>query len=137
MKVPSAMDNKSDNYLPITTAAIDAYLARPEFQTVSLEKIVTQQWVNLFMRPEEAWATWKRTGLPAFKDQPVPENGVAFLEKISTGGSTLTIPRRGALSVPNSENIDNYNAAVTSLKTDANYGSSANATDGRIWWDKP
>lgn len=137
MKVPSAMDNKSDNYLPITTAAIDAYLARPEFQTVSLEKIVTQQWVNLFMRPEEAWATWKRTGLPAFKDQPVPENGVAFLEKISTGGSTLTIPRRGALSVPNSENIDNYNAAVTSLKNDANYGSSANATDGRIWWDKP
>lgn len=97
MGVPSAMNEKSDNYHPITKEKIDQYIARAEFQNVSLEKIISQQWVNLFMRPEEAWATWKRTGLPAFKDQPVPDNGVAFLETIATGGDKLLIPRRCVL----------------------------------------
>ena len=137
MKVPSAMNNNSDNYDPITTADINTYLARPEFQSVSLEKIITQQWVNLFMRPEEAWATWKRTGLPAFKNQPKPEGGVAFLETITSAAAKLYIPRRAALPTPNTENIDNYNAAITAFKTDANYGASVNNTEGRIWWDKP
>ena len=54
MAVPAAMNENSGIYAPITEAKIAAYLARPEFQTVSLEKIITQQWVNLFMRPEEA-----------------------------------------------------------------------------------
>ena len=137
MKVPSAMNNNSDNYHPITAADLDAYLARPYFQSVTLDKIITQQWVNLFMRPEEAWATWKRTGLPAFKDQPTPEGGVAFLETISSAGTKLVIPRRAALPIPNSENIDNYNAAIDAMKADPNYGASTNNTEGRIWWDKP
>ena len=137
MKVPSAMNNNSDNYDPITSADIDTYLARPEFQSVSLEKIITQQWVNLYMRPEEAWATWKRTGLPASKDQATPAGGVAYLETITSGAAKLHIPRRASLPIPNSENIDNYNAAITALKTDPNYGATVNNTEGRIWWDKP
>ncbi|MHB9056003.1 MAG: SusD/RagB family nutrient-binding outer membrane lipoprotein [Paludibacteraceae bacterium] len=137
MKVPSAMNNSSENYHPITGTDIDIYLARPEFQTVTLDKIISQQWVNLFMRPEEAWATWKRTGLPAFKNQPVPENGVAFLETITSGGNRLYIPRRGVLPTPNSENIVNYNLAVDFLKSDPNYGTAVTSSEGRIWWDKP
>lgn len=137
MKVPSAMDSNSDNYSPIEAADIAAYLAQADFQTATLEKIISQQWVNLFMRPEEAWATWKRTGLPAFKSQPIAENGVAYLEELKVGGNTVYIPRRNALPTPNSENIDNFNAAVDALKADANYGNSVNATHGRIWWDKP
>lgn len=137
MKVPSAMNNSSENYHPITEADIDTYLARSEFQAVTLDKIISQQWVNLFMRPEEAWATWKRTGLPAFKNQPVPENGVAFLESITSGGNKLYIPRRGVLPTPNSENIVNYNLAVDFLKSDPNYGTAVTSSEGRIWWDKP
>lgn len=137
MKVPSAMNPNSDNYNPITAAKIDAYLAQPEFQTVTLDKIVTQQWINLFMRPEEAWATWKRTGLPAFKNKPIPVNGVAFLETVSKGGNALIIPRRTALSAPNTANIDNYNAILKELIAEPNYGSAVEKTDGRIWWDKP
>ena len=136
MGVPSAMNEKSDNYHPITKEKIDQYIARAEFQNVSLEKIISQQWVNLFMRPEEAWATWKRTGLPAFKDQPVPDNGVAFLETTATGGDKLLIPRRCVLPTPNMENVDNFNMAVKELTTDPNYGSDENKSDGRIWWDK-
>lgn len=137
MKVPSAMNSGSDNYQPITDAKIDAYLAKPEFQTATLEKIVSQQWVNLFMRPEEAWATWKRTGYPAFKNQPEPQNGCAYLESVTTAGNSLIIPRRCNLGAPNNENIDNYNDAVNQLKTDSNYGNSHEDTNGRIWWDKP
>ena len=136
MKVPSAMNPNSDNYHPITTAAIDTYLALPEFQSVSLEKIVTQQWVNLFMRPEEAWATWKRTGLPAVKAQPVPVNGVAFFEAITVSGTNMLIPRRAALGAPNTENLENYNAALKDLIADPNYGPAVDKTEGRIWWDK-
>lgn len=137
MAVPAAMNQNSGIYAPITAAMIDTYLAQPEFQTVSLEKIITQQWVNLYMRPEEAWATWKRTGLPAFKNQPVPENGVAFLETIATGGDGLIVPRRAALGAPNTENINNYNDAVKQLTADPNYGTAVDRTEGRIWWDKP
>lgn len=136
MMVPAAMDINSDFYKPIASADIDAYVARPEFQSVSLEKIISQQWVNLFMRPEEAWATWKRTGLPAFKDQPEPVNGVAFLETIKSGTEALTIPRRAALRAPNTENIANYNAAIEELKQDPAYGTGFDDTSGRIWWDK-
>ncbi|ULB35312.1 MULTISPECIES: SusD/RagB family nutrient-binding outer membrane lipoprotein [Proteiniphilum] len=137
MGVPSAMNSNSDNYNPITVEKIESYLSRTEFQTVTLEKIASQQWVNLFMRPEEAWASWKRTGLPAFKPQPIPENGVAFLEELKTGGDPLLIPRRGVLPTPNTANIENFNNAVDELKKDPNYGTAVDKTEGRIWWDKP
>ncbi|QRX64471.1 SusD/RagB family nutrient-binding outer membrane lipoprotein [Dysgonomonadaceae bacterium zrk40] len=137
MAVPSAMNENSDNYNPITTAKIDAYLAQPEFQSVSMAKIASQQWVNLFMRPEEAWASWKRTGLPAFKAQPEPVDGIAYFEEIKTGGDGLVIPRRNVLPTPNTANVDNFNAAVEALKTDPNYGTAVDRTEGRIWWDKP
>ena len=125
----------SDNYNPITDEAIEAYLAQPEFQEATLEKIISQQWINLFKQPEEMWAVWKRTGLPAFKAQPEPENGVAYLEEIKLAGLELTIPRRNQLGTPNTLNIDNYNAAVQQLCSDAKYGAGVANTEGRIWWD--
>ncbi len=136
MKVPSAMNPNSDNYNPITEDKINAYLNKPEFQTVSLEKIVSQQWINLFMRPEEAWATWKRTGYPAFKAQPTPEDGVAYFEEIASAGKELIVPRRCVLPTPNDANLDNYKLAIEDLKKNADYGSDVDKTEGRIWWDK-
>ena len=135
MFVVSQTAETAPNYDPITNEKVSAYLARPEFSSVTLEKIVSQQWINLYMQPEEMWATWKRTGLPAFKDIPTPENGVAFLETIKDAGNTLIIPRRNSLGTPNTLNLDNYNAAVEALKGDAKYGSDTDRTEGRIWWD--
>lgn len=123
------------NYSPITDAKINEYLARPEFSDITLEKIISQQWVNLYMNPEEMWATWKRTGLPAFKAKPEPEGGVAFLEEIKDAKNVLTIPRRNSLGTPNTLNIANYNTAIDALKKDAKYGSDNDRTEGRIWWD--
>ena len=148
--VPAQVREESNLYNPITDAKINAYLARPEFQTATLEKIISQQWVNLFMQPEEMWATWKRTGLPAFKDGEnvnadgkqlhigvKPANGVAYFETIkSDDGETLTIPRRCVLPTPNNLNLPNWQLAVDKLLEDSKFGSSINRTDGRIWWDK-
>ena len=125
----------SPTYNPLTDVEIEAYLAQPEFQEATLEKIISQQWINLYKQPEEMWAVWKRTGLPAFKAQPTPENGVAFLEEIKLAGAELTIPRRNQLGTPNTLNIDNYNAAVQQLCQDAKYGAGVANTEGRIWWD--
>lgn len=136
MWVTAQVNDKAANYNPITDKKIAAYLDRPEFQNVTLEKIISQQWVNLFVQPEEMWATWKRTGYPKFKDQPVPEDGVAFLESIKSAGTALVIPRRNSLPVPNDLNIENYNQAVSALKTDAKYGADVDKTEGRIWWDQ-
>ena len=124
-------------YHPISDEAIETYLARPEFKTASLDKIVSQQWINLLMQPEEMWATWKRTSLPATNDHGTPNGGVAFFERVQNAGKDLLIPRRSALPTPNSANLSNYNAAVKQLMNDPKYGSAADRTEGRIWWDMP
>jgi len=135
MYVVAQVSPTAANYDPVTDEGIAEYLARPEFQTATLEKIISQQWINLFMQPDEMWGTWKRTGLPAFKDQPTPEGGVAFLERVQSSQTDLVIPRRNSLPTPNSLNIDNYNSAVEALKGDAKYGTGYDRTEGRIWWD--
>lgn len=135
MYVVAQTAETAPNYAPADDAKIAAYLARPEFRKATLEKIISQQWVNLYMQPEEMWATWKRTGLPAFKDRPLPEDGVAFLETIRDAKTDLIIPRRNSLGTPNTLNLANYNAAVEALKKDAKYGTGADRTEGRIWWD--
>lgn len=136
MFVVAQTAEKAPNYNPIDDAKTNQYLARSEFQTATLEKIISQQWINLYLQPAEMWATWKRTGLPAFKDNPVPEDGVAFLETIRDAKVNLVIPRRNSLGSPNTLNINNYNAAVEALKKDAKYGTGIERTEGRIWWDK-
>lgn len=125
----------SDTYNPVTDEEISAYLAQPEFQEATLDKIISQQWINLYRQPEEMWATWKRTGLPAFKAEPTPENGVAYLETIQQAGVDLIIPRRNAVPMPNTLNIDNYNTAVQQLVGDSKYGTATDRTEGRIYWD--
>lgn len=135
MYVVAQTAETAPNYSPVTDAKINAYLARPEFADITLEKIISQQWINYYMQPEEMWATWKRTGLPAFKAKPEPTGGVAVLEEIRYTNNTLTIPRRNSLGTPNTLNIDNYNTAIEGLKSDAKYGTDTDKTEGRIWWD--
>lgn len=142
MKVLSAAEATAADYAPITDAKIAAYLAQPQIAYTGssahkLELIVSQAWVNFFMRPEEAWATWKRTGLPKFKEYAAanPTDGTAFLDAISAGASPLLIPRRSILPTPNSFNIENFNAAVTKLVAKPEY-LQPNKSEGRIFWDK-
>ncbi len=143
MKIPAASATTAADYAPITTAKIDAYLAQPQIAYTGskehkLQLIVAQAWVNFFMRPEEAWATWKRTGYPAFKENytdPSPLDGTAFLDRPKAGGNNLIVPRRSVLPTPNIANIENYNDAITRLTAKPEY-LQPNLTQGRIFWDK-
>ena len=138
MYVVAQVNNTVEKYNPLTDDRIDAFLAQPQFQTATLEKIISQQWVNLYRQPQEMWATWKRTGLPAFNATTASSaDGVAYLEELKDASTTLLIPRRNSLPTPNSLNMDNYETAVSALKADANYGADVRNTEGRIWWDKP
>ncbi len=142
MKILPAASSEAADYAPISPAMINAYLTQPQIaysgsSAHKMELIVSQAWVNFFMRPEEAWATWKRTGLPKFKDYNIsnPTDGTAFLDKITGGGVELVIPRRSVLPTPNSANINNFNDAVQKLVAKPEY-LQPNQTQGRIFWDK-
>lgn len=108
-----------------------------------LPSIYTQEWVNNLLTPDEAWATWKRTGYPQFTDVRPGSNGqigtssIAYLENLWDGSENLQIVRRDALRMTSSLNQQNYVTAVETQKTkDPSYGVSATDTKGRIWWDK-
>lgn len=85
----------------------------------AITQISTQRWVHLFLHGYEAWAEWRRTGIPALVAAP--------------GANGDLIPRReGYPLIEASNNTENYNAAVAAFP----YGG----TDGlntRVWWDKP
>lgn len=110
---------------------------------LGLPSIYSQQWVNNLLTPDEAWATWKRTGYPQFTNVRPGDNGqigmgsIAFLENLWDGNENLQIVRRDALKMSSSLNQQNFVSAVETQKAkDPSYGVSATDTKGRIWWDK-
>lgn len=62
--------NQYDAWSPAhapTDAEIDAYLAQPEVgydPARGLRQIQLQAWISLYMNGSEAWAHWRRTGVP-------------------------------------------------------------------------
>ncbi|MDG3582965.1 SusD/RagB family nutrient-binding outer membrane lipoprotein [Galbibacter pacificus] len=81
----------------------------------AMEQIATQRWVHLYMFGYEAWAEWRRTGLP---DIMVKPNGV-------------NVPTR--LAYPDNEafnNETNYTDAVQ-----RQFGGE-DSIYGTLWWDK-
>lgn len=62
--------NQYDAWAPAnapTDAEIDAYLANPRVvynPANGLEQIQLQQWISVYMNGSEAWANWRRTGVP-------------------------------------------------------------------------
>jgi len=55
-------------------AAVDAYLAQPRVAyaggAAGLNQIHLQKWIALFMQGGEAWANWRRVGVPDLKKGP-------------------------------------------------------------------
>ncbi|HEX7119387.1 MAG TPA: SusD/RagB family nutrient-binding outer membrane lipoprotein [Longimicrobiales bacterium] len=106
--------------LGIEQADIDAYLARPAVVyaggDAGLAQIALQKWIALFGNGPEAWAEWRRTGVPALVAGPDALNGGR-------------IPVR--LPYPQSErfrNGDNLQEAI-----DRQGGASLNDP---LWWDR-
>lgn len=80
----------------------------------ALQQIATQRWVHLFMHGYEAWAEWRRTGVPALTEpQGVP------------------VPRRQGYPVDEQfTNKANYQEAVQ------RQFAGADDLKGKLWWDK-
>ena len=56
-----------------TDAEIEAYLAQPRIAydaATGLQQIQLQKWISLFMNGSEAWANWRRTGIPNLTPGP-------------------------------------------------------------------
>ena len=92
-----------------------------------LEKIYTQSWINNMKHPEEAWANWKRTGYPKFRNwQPGEGVKIGYLDLLqnSQKQAVLLIPRREAVP-QRDENYRNWKAAIDGqIAKDAAYGVS-------------
>lgn len=102
-------------------SAIDAYLAQPGIAYVpgaeGLRRIALQKWIALYTQGSEAWAEYRRTGVPA-------------LEKGPAAIATVTgVPRR----MPYAPNEQSVNAASRAAAV-ARQGPDSYNT--HVWWDK-
>jgi hypothetical protein len=123
------------DYVALTDAEIEAYKAAPDvaYNAIkAVEQIVIQEYLNYFKQPNEAWALYKRTGLPN-------KNTALANEDIVIDGTVRQIPRRAAISVPDPTDLNyaNKKAALDAMAAEAGFGSSPSDMLGRVWWDKP
>ena len=105
----------------ISDAAIATYLAQPRVvynPTTGLQQIALQKWISLFNQGAEAYAEWRRTGVPTL---------TAGSGAITAGGVVarrLTYP-----VIEQSLNNANLNAAMSA--------QGGTELENRVWWDRP
>jgi hypothetical protein len=128
-----AKQAKLEDYTPLDAAEITAYLNKPDVkfdQARALEQIITQAYINFYKQPNEAWANFKRTGMPN-------KSTALANEDIVIDGVVRQIPRRAAISVPlpTDQNYAKKQAAIDQMATDPDFGQGPSDVFGRIWWD--
>jgi hypothetical protein len=122
-------------YKSLGPTEISDYLAKPGITfdpSRATEQIACQANVEFYRQPAEAWAWWKRTGLPN-------TTSVLAWSPLTGLGQTLILPRRPQFSPkPVSDpNYTNQQAAYSAMQADPNFGSGLTDVTGRIWWDMP
>ncbi|TAD84394.1 MAG: SusD/RagB family nutrient-binding outer membrane lipoprotein [Bacteroidetes bacterium] len=92
--------------------------------------IACQAFLNFFKQPNEAWALFKRTGMPN-------RTTVLANEDIRADGSIFQIPRRAVINPPASTEINRVNrqAAIDEMMKDPDFGDPLSPF-GRVWWDR-
>jgi hypothetical protein len=110
----------------IPSAAITTFLGQPgvSFDAApdKLGLIARQKWVALYGQGSEAFAEWRRTGVPQITAGPNAQTS-----------SPTTLPRR--LPYPNLEASLNRASIETAI---SRQGGPQNMTlFGRVWWDAP
>ncbi|KQR66847.1 SusD/RagB family nutrient-binding outer membrane lipoprotein [Pedobacter sp. Leaf176] len=122
------------SYVASTSAEVNSYMAKPDIKfdaTRALDQIIGQAYLNFFKQPNEAWALYKRTGMPN-------STTVLKLEKIIASGTEQAIPRRASLAFPSVTNLNYQNivAAYKIMQADPDFGQGPSDITGRVWWDK-
>jgi hypothetical protein len=124
---------KLEDYVAVTQAEIDAYINAPDVKynaAKALEQIAIQEYINFYKQPNEAWALFKRTGMP--------NSSTALAnEDIRIDGSIKAIPRRASIPVPlpTDQDYETRKAAIEAMAADAGFGQGATDVFGRVWWD--
>lgn len=122
-------------YEPLGATAVTDYLNSPDVKfdaSRALEQIITQAYLNFYKQPNEAWANYKRTG--------IPNSSTALAnEDIRIDGTVRQIPRRAALNVPlkTDQNFDTRGAALQQMAAEPGFGEGPGDVFGRVWWDVP
>jgi hypothetical protein len=120
-------------YSAVTDAQITAYTNHPTVKYSAgkaLELIAIQAYLNFYKQPNEAWALWKRTGMPN-------KNTALANEDIMINGSVFSIARRAIIGNPSPSDLnkDNKQVAIDDMKKDSEFGDQL-LPYGRVWWDK-
>ncbi|MFF5381462.1 SusD/RagB family nutrient-binding outer membrane lipoprotein [Pedobacter suwonensis] len=126
--------NGALSYVASTPSEIASYMAKSDVKfdaTRALDQIIGQAYLNFFKQPNEAWALYKRTGMPN-------STTVLKLEKIIASGTEQVIPRRASLAFPAVTNLNYQNivAAYKVMQADPDFGQGPGDILGRVWWDK-
>jgi hypothetical protein len=121
------------DYTPLAANEITDYLNAPEVKfdpAKGLEQIIVQAYINFYKQPNEAWANFKRTGMPN-------SSTILANEDIVIDGTVRQIPRRAALSVPapTDQNYNQRQPALDQMAQDPGFGQGPSDVFGRIWWD--
>jgi hypothetical protein len=118
----------------VTTEEINTYVNRPDVKfdaTRALNQIASQAYIDHLKNPNEAWALYKRTGMPN-------SNTVLKLEILRSNNTVLDIPRRAPLNLglPSDLNYSNQKSAYDEMAKNPDFGQGPNDPFGRVWWDK-
>ncbi|WP_423148568.1 SusD/RagB family nutrient-binding outer membrane lipoprotein [Rubrolithibacter danxiaensis] len=123
-----------EGYVKVDQSEIDAYLnqAAVKFDAAkALNQIASQAYIDYYKNPNEAWALYKRTGMPN-------NNTVLQLAVLKSNNVAVEIPRRAPLTlgVPTDMNYENQKAAYEDMAKNPDFGQGPNDAFGRVWWDK-
>jgi len=119
----------SMEYYNIPAADITEFLTNGEPYNGTIEQIIVQKWISLYMNGWEAFAEYRRTGYPQLMKWDLVLNGL-----IITSANWVEVPRNylpGRLPYPDTEvdfNEENYKDAVASQGGDDYYQ--------QVWWAK-
>jgi hypothetical protein len=116
-------------HYPLDTTVIDDFIYNGGAFNNTLEQIITQKWVALFLNGWEAFAEYRRTGFPQLKKWDLELDGVRVIK-----AEWVNVPRSylpGRLPYPDDEvdlNYSNYKDAVDNQGGDSYYQ--------QVWWSR-
>lgn len=117
------------SYYDVDEAAITEYLTNGDPYNNTLEQILEQKWVALYLDGFEAYAEYRRTGIPQLKKYDLELNGIQIISY-----EWADVPRNyvpGRLPYPDDEidfNEANYLKAVEHMGGDDYYQ--------QLWWSE-
>ena len=117
----------SMEYNNIPESEITNYLAGNASFDGTLEQLITQKWIALYLNGFEAFSEYRRTGYPVLQKWDMELDGIILIDTTLVNVDPNTVP--GRLPYPDNEpefNSSNYNAAVAAQGPDNLYT--------KVWW---